>query len=176
MPAHLLCQAVVDCGGFPVELLVYLSLCGQALCRRAIVVICDGFPPPCDLTITIGVGGEIDNLFPPPHPPPMGGFCHRPNETGQCNCAGGAYPVQAGKHGAFTCAAACAGMVCEGWKQTTNCGSTLEPANNKNCSYVLPLGVSGFCECSMGIHKGGSAWSGLQPPTYLSLALWCYHL
>jgi hypothetical protein len=81
--------------------------------------------------------------------------------------------VQAGKHVAFTCDSACAGMVCEGWKQTSNCGPTLEPANNKDCSYVPPAGVSGFCECSMGIHKGGSAWSGLRPVTYSLCRVTC---
>ena len=81
------------------------------------------------------------------------------NETGQCNCAGGSYPVVGGKHVAFTCGEACGGMVCEGWKQTAGCGPTLEPANNHDCNYVVPDGFSGFCQCSMGRRVGGSDWS-----------------
>jgi len=112
---------------------------------------------------------------PPPPPAPPAGQCSgwvgagnvrktcdqtiNANETGQCNCAGGSYPAVAGQHGEFTCGAACAGTVCEGWKQTAGCGSGLEPSNNHDCNYVVPDGISGFCQCSMGRRVGGSDWS-----------------
>lgn len=44
---------------------------------------------------------------------------------------------------------------CLGWRQTTNCTPTgrVEPANHKNCTELIPNGVSGYCEVRH-VHTG----------------------
>lgn len=82
--------------------------------------------------------------------------------SGSCHCAGGLVTVEGGKHAAFTCDEACAGQACagagSGWKQTANCGTGPDSANDKPCDAPLPGFASGYCQCSMG-RTVGKDWS-----------------
>jgi hypothetical protein len=110
---------------------------------------------------------------PPPAPPPPGqcsGFVGDAGQklgcaaavpssaAGHCACGGGKFAVGAG-HAVLTCGDACAGRICVGWEQTANCGTTVQPALAKPCSFEPPGFASGFCQCSMGrrVGSGGAA-------------------
>jgi len=102
---------------------------------------------------------------PPPPPPPSSEQCQgwvglsgklgcnatvAPALAGSCHCLGGLVTVEGGKHSAFTCDEACAGKACAGagagWKQTANCGTGPDSANDKPCNAPLEGAKPAFLE------------------------------
>ena len=74
--------------------------------------------------------------------------------SGYCECADGTRRAESGcKHASFTCEEECSKVVrCIGWRGTANC----DPHNGAkmntllSCTTIVPMQVSGYCECSTG--------------------------
>ena len=85
--------------------------------------------------------------------------------SGFCDCGRGvlANAVEC-EHTPFTCADACTTHgpdpatpgPCAGWRQTKACDphGQHEAGSDKNCTEVIPIGASGFCDCGRGVLAG----------------------